>query len=141
MSNARRRIASLAAAAGTFGVLDAVWISQVALPLYRSEVPHLLADSFDPLPGLAFYPALTAGLVHLAVRPDEERTLAARARDGAVFGAVAYATWGLTGKAILKGMTWPTALADLGWGLAVGAAMGAAAHAALRTRWAGAPRP
>ena len=133
----KRRVASVAAAAVAFGALDAVWISQFALPLYRAQVPHLLAESFEAAPALVFYPAFTLGLVHLAVRPDEERTLGARVRDGAVFGGVAYATWSLTGKAILKDLTWPVALADLGWGLAVGAAMAAAAHLVMRTRWAG----
>ena len=135
MNKPRRRIASVAAAAVAFGAMDAVWISQVALPLYRSEVPHLLADWFDPVPALVFYPVFTCALVHLAVRPDEDRPLAKRLRDGALFGGVAYATWSLTGKAIVKGMTWPAALADIGWGLVAGAAMAAAAHWALQTRW------
>lgn len=136
MSKNRRRIASVAAAAVTFGAMDAVWISQFALPLYRSEIPGLMAPSFDPVPALVFYPAFTCALVHLAVRPDEDRTLATRVRDGGVFGLVAYATWSLTGKTILKGMTWPPALADLGWGLVVGGTMAAAAHFVLSSRWA-----
>lgn len=136
MSRTRRHVASIAAAAATFGALDAVWISQVALPLYRKEIPELLADSPDPVPAILFYPAFTAALSHLAVRPDEERGAAVRVRDGAIFGGIAYATYSLTGKAVLKDMTWPAALADLGWGVAVGAAMAGAAHLALKTRWA-----
>lgn len=101
-------------------------------------MPHLLAPSFDAVPALVFYPVFTCALLHLAVRPDEDRTLGVRVRDGAVFGLAAYAAWSLTGKAILDRMTWPTALADLGWGLVVGAAMAAAAHGALRSRWVGA---
>ena len=66
----------------------------------------------------------------------EERAAAVRVRDGAIFGGIAYATYSLTGKAVLKDMTWPAALADLGWGIAVGAAMAGAAHLALKTRWA-----
>lgn len=33
-------------------------------------------------------------------------------------------------------MTWPVALADIGWGLFVGAAMAGAAHLVLTSRWA-----
>ena len=35
-----------------------------------------------------------------------------------------------------KRMTWPVALADIGWGLFVGAAMAGAAHLVLTSRWA-----
>lgn len=136
MSTSRRIAGSVAAAAVAFGALDAVWISQIALPLYRAEVPHLMASSFDPVPALVFYPAFTCALVHLAVRPTEDRALGVRLRDGAVLGGIGYATWSLTGKAILERMTWPVALADIGWGLFVGAAMAGAAHLVLTSRWA-----
>lgn len=85
---------------------------------------------------LVFYPAFTCALVHLAVRPTEDRTLGVRLRDGALLGGIGYATWSLTGKAILERMTWPVALADIGWGLFVGAAMAGAAHLVLTSRWA-----
>ena len=132
MSKTSRRLASLGAAAATFAVLDAAWISQVALPLYKSEVPHLMADKVDPVPAAIFYPAFTAALTHFAVRPDEDRPLGKRLRDGALFGLAAYGTWSLTGKAVLKDFTWPTTLADMGWGAAAGAAMAAAAHGVLK---------
>lgn len=80
-----------------------------------------MASSFDPVPALVFYPAFTCALVHLAVRPTEDRTLGVRLCDGALLGGIGYATWSLTGKAILERMTWPVALADIGWGLFVGA--------------------
>ena len=63
MSTTRRIAGSVAAAAVAFGALDAVWIRQVALPLYRAGVPHLMASSFDPVPALVFYPAFTCALV------------------------------------------------------------------------------
>lgn len=131
MSTVRRPLAAFAASAVTFGALDAVWISQVALPVYRSQVPHLLAPSMDAVPALVFYPAFTAGLVYLAVRPGRERSLGSRVRDGAIVGLVAYGTWALTAKSVIAGVTWPVALVDLVWGPVVGAAMAAAAHGVL----------
>lgn len=79
-----------------------------------------------------FYPVFIGGLVHLAVRPGEDRTLGVRVRDAGVFGLVTYATFTLTSKAVFRDFPWSVAAADIAWGPAVSIASATAAHGALR---------
>ena len=98
--------------------LDGVWINLVAKDFYAARIGHLLAPSPSLVPALAFYLLYWLGIVALVVRPALERgaAVARAARDGALFGLVAYGTFDLTNQALLR--DWPTivTLADLGWG-------------------------
>lgn len=128
----RRTPIAYATAAATFGALDAAWISQVALPLYKDGVPHLLADKLDPAPALVFYPLFLAGLNYFAIKPEQDLPLRKRLVDAALFGGVAYGTWGFTMKAVLQDVPWKVALADVAWGAAVSLAVAGAVHGALK---------
>ena len=72
------------------------------------------------------------GVNHFAVKPEEDLSLGKRLRDAALFGAVAYGTWGFTMKAVLRDVPWKVALADVAWGAAVSAAVAGAVHGALK---------
>ena len=94
-------------AAATFAALDVVWISLVAGQQYRSQIPQLMADSPNGAAAGLFYALFVCGIVAFGVRPhDPDASLASRAASGALFGLLAYATWGLTGVAVLKGFPW-----------------------------------
>ncbi|MDO5495129.1 MAG: DUF2177 family protein [bacterium] len=139
MTSTADRVKEWAAAYGagavTFGVADAIWITQAAKPLYDSEMPHLMASELSAAPALGFYALYLAGTVHLATRPGEERTTVQRIRDGAILGACAYGAWGLTGAAVLDKFPVSVALIDMAWG-AFGTALTAtvAGFAADRVR-------
>lgn len=118
MSDSVRRwgVAYLLAAA-TFAALDVVWISLVAGQQYRSQIPQLMADSPNGAAAALFYALFVCGIVAFGVRPhDPGASLASRAASGALFGLLAYATWGLTGVAVLKGFPWGLALLGMAWG-------------------------
>lgn len=121
------------ASALTFGAMDAAWLGLVAGPLYRAEAGHLLAERFDPAAAFAFYLLHLLGLLHFSVRPDDDaRGTLVTMRDGAIFGLCAYATWGLTGKAVIKDFPWSLTLADMAWGAAASAVVAGVARVALR---------
>lgn len=118
MSNSavKRWAAAYGAGALAFGVGDAAWIGLVARDLYESKMPQLMADTLKPAPALGFYALYLAAATHLATRPNEDRPVAKRARDGAVLGAAAYGAWGLTGAAVLDRFPVSVALTDMAWG-------------------------
>ncbi|MEM9145709.1 MAG: DUF2177 family protein [Pseudomonadota bacterium] len=115
-------------------VLDAVFLTQVALPHYERDVPHLLAEDPDYLAAAVFYAMYVAGVVWFVLRP----ALAAQAGwpgvlgQGALLGLFAYATFEITAKAVLVGWTWSLVVTDVLWGGVVTAAVTAAGYAVLR---------
>ncbi|KRE88227.1 DUF2177 family protein [Arthrobacter sp. Soil764] len=102
-----------------FAVLDVAWILLVANPLYQSQIGHLLAARAN-LPGaVLFYVIFVAGMVHYGVRPNSPGlTLRQRVTGAALFGFFTYATWALTGFAVLKDFTALVAATDILWGAA-----------------------
>ncbi|MGN7150335.1 DUF2177 family protein [Arthrobacter sp. SAFR-179] len=102
-----------------FAVLDVAWILLVANPLYQNQIGHLLAAKAN-LPGaVLFYVIFVAGMVHYGVRPNSPGlTLRQRVTGAALFGFFTYATWALTGFAVLKDFTALVAATDILWGAA-----------------------
>ena len=120
-----------------FAVLDVAWILLVANPLYQSQIGHLLAAKAN-LPGaVLFYVIFVAGMVHYGVRPNSPG-LAMRQRitGAALFGFFTYATWALTGFAVLKDFTALVAVTDILWGAAACSAVTWATATVLRGRLA-----
>jgi uncharacterized membrane protein len=114
--------ATLAAAAVasllTFVVLDAAYLSLVAIDLFQRQLGPILRPA--PMLGaiLAFYLTFAAGLVVLAVRP----ALCSNSRWtatilGAVLGLTAYATFDLTNLAVIERWTIGLAIVDIAWGV------------------------
>ena len=112
-------LAAYVVSALIFAVLDVVWILLVANPLYKSQIGHLLAPKAN-LPGaVLFYLVFVAGMVHYGVRPNSPgATVRQRVTGAALFGFFTYATWALTGFAVLKDFTALVALTDILWGAA-----------------------
>ena len=123
------------ASAVIFAVLDVVWILLVANPLYQGQIGHLLAPKAN-LPGaVLFYAVFVAGMVHYGVRPnDPDASVRQRVTGAALFGFFTYATWALTGFAVLKDFTALVAVTDILWGAAACSLVTWAAATVLRRR-------
>jgi uncharacterized membrane protein len=137
--------AAYLAALVTMVVADAVMLSAVIRPIFEREMPGLLAENPDWAAALVFYLVYPAGVVRFAAMPAWRRATTARAalgaaaREGALLGGFAYATFELTGMAVIAGWTWTVVVADIAWGGLLTAAVAAAAVAGTRAA-GGAPR-
>jgi uncharacterized membrane protein len=103
-------------AALVFGALDACWLSYAGSRIYRPALGDLLAPSFRGGPAVLFYVLYLGGMVWFAVRPGVADGLGSAALNGALLGALCYATYDLTNQATLA--RWPAWLsaADIVWG-------------------------
>ncbi|MBT8426658.1 MAG: DUF2177 family protein [Erythrobacter sp.] len=109
-------IVAFIAAALAFGVLDAMWLGWAGDNFYRPRLGDMLADSFRMGPALVFYAAYVAAIVWFAVRPGLAGGLGAAALNGALLGAICYATYDLTNQATLKQWSTTVTIADICWG-------------------------
>ena len=101
----------------TMFVLDLIWLSILAKPLYNRGIGHLMAA--QPKLGFAalFYLVFVFGLMWFSVRPNMHVTgVKSTFIAGAVFGFFVYASYDLTNLALLK--NWPLGLSliDMTWG-------------------------
>lgn len=112
-----RSIVAYLSFAVAFGVLDFLWLSQMAGRIYRPAIGEIMADQVRWGPALAFYFLYVLGVSILVVLPSlRDGGLMKAAWLGALFGLVAYATYDLTNQATLR--VWPThlSLIDMAWG-------------------------
>ena len=108
------------ATAVVFLGLDAVWISKIALGLYRKDLGGQLLDKPNLAVAGLFYLFYIAGIVILAVSPAlAEGNWLKALLFGAVLGLVAYGTYDFTNLSTLKNYTVRLALTDLAWGTAL----------------------
>lgn len=116
----KKWLLSYAVAAVIFAVVDVVWISTVANRQYESQIGDLLAPSVNLAGAAAFYLVFVAGIVHYGVRPNSpDATVKQRVGGAALYGLFTYATWALTGLAVLKDFPVLVAVTDIAWGIAV----------------------
>jgi len=122
------------AAAVAFGVLDALWLSQIGPKLYRPLIGAVLRPDLNWAAAIAFYVIYVSGIVYFAVLPAlEKQSLAAALLNGAILGFVAYATYDLTNHATLRIWDIRVTLVDMAWGaFATALAAGAAYWATQR---------
>lgn len=98
-------------------VLDLIWLSQLAQPLYTAGIGHLMAAK--PKLGYAaiFYLVFVFGLFWFAVRPNvQAKGVKASFVAGAFFGFFIYASYDLTNLALLKDWPLKLSLIDITWG-------------------------
>ena len=108
------------ATAVVFLGLDALWLSKVALGMYRRELGSLLLERPNLAIAGAFYLLYVGGIVVLAVAPALSEGSWWRALlMGAVLGLVAYGTYDITNLSTLKGWSTRLALIDIAWGTAL----------------------
>lgn len=100
--------------------LDAIWLSQIALGMYRQELGSLLLEKPNLAIAAAFYLLYVAGIVVLAVIPSlGDGGWVKALLLGAVLGLVAYGTYDITNLATLKGWSPRLAVIDIAWGTAL----------------------
>jgi uncharacterized membrane protein len=117
----------------SFLVLDSIWISQVVVGMYRTQVNHLMADDANMLAAILFYLLYAAGAIFLS-RPAISRGAPKLALVyGGISGGLAYGTYAFTNFAVLDGWTWQLVVADVLWGIFVTATC--CAIGVLATRW------
>ena len=112
--------------------LDAVWLTQIALGMYRRELGDYLLD--QPRLAIAglFYLLFVAGIVILAVVPALNGGSWINALLlGAVLGLVAYGTYDITNLSTLKGWSLTVTMADLAWGTILSAIAATAGYLAV----------
>ena len=100
--------------------LDFLWLSRVALDIYRREIGTLLLDK--PNLGIAsvFYLLFVVGIVILAVAPAlTSGNWTTALINGAVLGLVAYGTYDITNLSTLKGWSVSLTAIDMAWGTAL----------------------
>jgi uncharacterized membrane protein len=98
-------------------IVDLIWLSQIAEPLYKAGIGHLMAA--EPKLGFAalFYLVFVFGLMWFAVRPNAHaKSLKSTFIAGAVFGFFIYASYDLTNLALLKDWPLKLSLIDMTWG-------------------------
>ena len=112
-----RWIIAYVTAGVTFGILDALWLSWAGANLYAPVIGELMAEEINIGAAAAFYLLYLAGMLWFAVRPA---LLAGKvqvaALNGALLGALCYATFDLTSQAVFKVWATHISLMDITWG-------------------------
>ena len=105
-------------AGGVMGLLDFIWLGYAAKKLYHSEMGTLLLEKPNMSAAFLFYVIYVVGVVIFVLNPALEKdSLTYAVGYGALFGLVAYATYDLTGLAVIKGFTPKIVVIDLLWGM------------------------
>lgn len=100
--------------------LDAIWLSRIALGMYRRELGSLLLDKPNLVIAGIFYLLFVIGIVVLAIAPAlNGGTWVTALLMGAVLGLVAYGTYDITNLSTLKNWSLTVTIADIAWGTAL----------------------
>ncbi len=127
-------IVAYLAAAVAFGAVDAIWLRWAGPNLYRPVIGEIMAENFRVGAAVAFYLIYIAGMCWFAIKPGlESGNIATAALNGALLGALCYATFDLTSQAVLKVWATHISIADIAWGaFATGFAASVGTWAALK---------
>ncbi len=107
----------LLAAGGIMGILDFLWLGIISKKLYYSEMGNILLEKPNMVPALLFYCIYVVGVVVFIITPALEKDSWTYALGyGALFGAIAFATYDLTNLATMKGFSAKIAVIDIMWG-------------------------
>ena len=120
-----------------FVATDFVWLSTMGAALYRAKLGDLLAPSVRLAPAIVFYLAYPVGIVVFATLPAlrSESWLAALGL-GALFGALAYATYDLTNFATLRTWSLQITVLDIVYGAVASALAALVAYYIVKTFFA-----
>ncbi|MEM7700905.1 MAG: DUF2177 family protein [Pseudomonadota bacterium] len=121
-------------AAVIFGAMDAVWLNWAGPNLYEPTIGEIMAEDFNVAAAGAFYFIYLAGMVYFGIRPGLQAGKASVALlNGALLGALCYATFDLTSQAVFKVWATHVSLMDIAWGaFATGLTSGLTAAATLK---------
>ena len=98
-------------------LIDLIWLSQLAQPLYKTGIGHLMAEKPTLIYAAIFYLVFVFGLFWFAVRPNiATKGTKSTFITGALFGFFIYASYDLTNLALLKDWPIKLSLIDMAWG-------------------------
>lgn len=106
------------------GALDVPVIKFIISPTLSKYAKELVAPRPDALAAVLFYTMYVSVVVYLTHR--FATTLKETAILGALLGLLAYGTYELTNKAVIKGWPWQMVAVDLSWGVILTAAVACA---------------
>lgn len=98
-------------------VIDLVWLSVIAKPIYQQGIGHLMAAAPNLIYAGLFYLVYVLGLLWFAIKPNCTLPgIKCVFVAGATVGFLVYASYDLTNLALLK--DWPLGLSlmDMTWG-------------------------
>lgn len=121
-------------AAVVFGALDAMWLSWAGPNLYRPVIGEIMADDFNMAAAGVFYVLYLIGMMWFGVKPGLESGDWTKALlNGALLGALCYATFDLTSQAVFKVWATKISMMDICWGaFATGTTSAVATWATLK---------
>jgi uncharacterized membrane protein len=110
-----------------FLVLDLFWLGFVARDFYRRQLGFLMRPETNWAAASIFYLVFIAGLLTFGVLPAIDKdSLPYAVIYGGLFGFFCYATFDLTGLAVIRDFPLKMALADMLWGIALSSLVSAA---------------
>ena len=125
---------SYVAALLVFGAVDATWLLTVGASLYRPVLGDMLAPSIRIAPAITFYLMYPIGLVVFAIVPALKADSSMTALFcGALFGALAYATYDLTNHAVMRVWSLQITLVDIAYGAAASGVASLVAYFLVRS--------
>lgn len=119
-----------------FCLLDGIWLSVTGKLLYRPTLGDILLPNLNLPPAVAFYLIYPIGILVFASLPAlKAGSVMPALIYGALFGALAYATYDLTNFATVRNWTLQITLLDIAWGAFVSAVAAAVSYYVARN-WA-----
>lgn len=110
-------IVAYVSAAFVFGALDAVWLNWAGPNLYQPTIGEIMAEDFNVVAAGVFYFTYLAGMCWFAIRPGlAAKSVKTALVNGALLGALCYATFDLTSQAVFKVWATHITIADIIWG-------------------------
>ncbi|WP_394728262.1 DUF2177 family protein [Altererythrobacter sp. GH1-8] len=104
-------------AAIAFGILDFFWLRWAGPNLYRPVIGEIMAENFRIGAAAAFYFIYLAGMVWFAIKPGlASGSVMTAVLNGALLGALCYATFDLTSQAVFKVWATHVTVFDIIWG-------------------------
>lgn len=116
-----------------FVAADAAWLSIVGPLLYKPVLGDILLPDVRLGPAIAFYAMYPIGILVFAALPGvRSGSVGTACMMGALFGAVAYATYDLTNFATLRNWSLQIVIVDILYGAIATAVAAMAAYAFVR---------
>ena len=112
-----------------FVIVDAIWLTVMGSRLYRPTLGDILLPTLNAPPAVVFYLIYPIGILVFATLPAlKAGSVSPALLYGALFGAMAYATYDLTNFATLRNWTTLISVVDIAWGAIVTAIAAVAAY-------------
>jgi uncharacterized membrane protein len=102
----------------SFFALDMVWLGVISKNYYKEKLGFILSENPNWVAAIVFYLLFIAGIIFFAINPGiKANNWQVALLNGAVLGALCYATYDLTNMATIA--KWPIEIViiDIIWGM------------------------